>query len=107
MTVPSLSSHSGGGVSQAYRLMQERIIEGKNRLPDAKSLETARFTWEQQTHGHEHPPWTKLWERWNEKHHVWSFNSSSDFRRYAVRAAQAVTKLNFTQPMPRKRNMQP
>ncbi len=88
-------------VSRAYRLMQDRILEGKIRLPETKTLEAARFVWEQQKlHGYRKPPWTLLWERWNTEHPTSRFETYNNFRQYCVRGAAAVVKPNYRTPRP-------
>src|SRR5918997_2166383 len=54
-------------VERAYRRMQRQILPGKNRGPDPKTLEVARFVWEQERlNGYRRPSWDVLLGRWNE-----------------------------------------
>jgi hypothetical protein len=83
-------------VSRAYRLMQQQILTGRNRLPDPKTLEVARFVWEQwRRNGYQRPPWTKLFKRWRKQHPWPPFKSYNNFRTICMRGVEAVAELNF------------
>jgi len=86
-------------VSRAYRLMQSQILQGRNRLPDPKAVEVARFVWEQErANGYERSTWRKLFEQWNKEHPGAKFKSYNNFRTVCMRGVKAVTDLNFSLP---------
>jgi hypothetical protein len=86
-------------VEKAYRRMQRRILPGKNRGPDPKTLEVARFVWEQERlNGYRRPPWEALLQKWNEEHPGARFRTYNNFRTYAMRGVEAVVRLNFGWP---------
>jgi hypothetical protein len=84
-------------VERAYRRMQAQVFKGRRRLPDSKTLEVARFVWEQDwQHGYNRPTWPALCKRWNEEHPKDQFEDYHHFRTYFKRAEEAVKKLNFS-----------
>jgi hypothetical protein len=84
-------------VEQAYRRMQGQVFKGRRRLPDSKTLEVARFVWEQDwQHGYNRPSWSALCERWNEERPKDQFGNYRHFRTYFKRAEEAVKDLNFS-----------
>jgi hypothetical protein len=93
-------------VSRAYRLMQQQILEGRNRLPDPKTLEVARFVWEQQRrNGYERPHWTEFFEQWREQYPGAPIKSYNNFRTICMRGVEAVAELNFSWPRPDETTM--
>lgn len=88
-------------VSRAYRLIQKRFFAGRIRLPDPKTLEVARFVWEQERqNGYNRLPWPELFERWNKEYPGFTFKSYNNFRTVCMRGMKAVTDLNFSWPEP-------
>lgn len=90
-------------VSQAYRLLRGEVSGGRELPKKTKSLEVARFVWEQERkNGYcEPPPWRTWCELWNEEHTDHRFKDYRHFRTYFSRGDAAVKELNFTWPMPR------
>jgi len=88
-------------VSRAYRLMQRQILGGRNRLPEPKAFEIARFVWEQERlTGYHRAKWRILLEQWNEEHPEDRFEDYRHFREYCMRGVKAVIALNFSWPPP-------
>jgi hypothetical protein len=86
-------------VSRAYRLVKRQIRKGRNRLPDPKTVEVARFVWEQERRNeYKRPSWRSLLEKWNKEHPIATFKSYNNFRTVCMRGVKAVTELNFTWP---------
>lgn len=94
-------------VARAYRRMQEQVLEGRYRLPEAQTFKVARFVWEQERrNGYKRPSWPTLCERWNSwnkergKDHKERgkdlFEDYRNFRMYFKRAEEAVKELNFS-----------
>jgi hypothetical protein len=87
-------------VSQAYKRKQEQVLgEGRNRLPDPKTLEVGRFVREQERlHGNKRPKWSDLFELWNKEHPEDQCKSHNNLCTYFLRADAAVKGLNFDWP---------
>jgi hypothetical protein len=90
-------------VARAYRRMQRHVLGDRNRLPSAKTLEVARFVWEQEmTSRDRKPKWRDLLERWNkedrekdQKDQRGQFRDYRHFRTYFERGAGAVRETNL------------
>ena len=84
---------------RAYRLMQRKLFEGRIRVPDASTLEAARFVWEQERrNGYERPSWPELFRRWNAKYPGAAFKSYNNFQTVCTRGIRAILKLNLSSP---------
>jgi hypothetical protein len=82
-------------------MMQRRILEGRNRLPEPKAFDIARFVWEQERlNGYHRPKWRVLLERWNAEHLEDRFENYRHFREYCRRGVKAIIELNFKGPRP-------
>jgi|SRR5215211_2994805 len=87
-------------VSRSYRELQERVVEGRNRLPEPKTLKLTSFVWEKKRRfGYDRIPWTKLYKRWNRENSDSQFKSHSNFRTYFLRGDKAVKEFNFSRFM--------
>lgn len=54
--------------SRAYTRVQRQVVEGRNRLPDPKTLDVASFVRRQERlKGLQRPKWRDLLSRWNKK----------------------------------------
>lgn len=81
-------------VALAYKRMQQRVIEGRNRLPGSKTFEVAHFVWKQdRLNGYERLPWPDLCNRWNAGHPRLKFEKWRSFRASAERGESAVREL--------------
>ncbi|MGI9048795.1 MAG: hypothetical protein ACR2GU_05405, partial [Rubrobacteraceae bacterium] len=91
-------------VSRAYRLMRGQIPEGRELPKKTKTLEVARFVWEQERiNGYCEPaPWSLWCKRWNKENPENPINDRGNFRTLFRRGAAAVTELNFNWPRPRR-----
>ena len=91
-------------VLRAYALMRRRMFEGRIRVPDPKTLEAARFVWEQERlNGYERPGWAELFERWNAKYPGAVFKSYNNFRTVCMRGIKAIFEVNLSSPKPNPR----
>jgi hypothetical protein len=89
----------------AYKLMRRRYSEGRIRVPEASTLEAARFVWEQEReNGYERPNWPELFRRWNARYPGGAFKNYNNFRTVCVRGIKAVMKLNLSSPKPNSRD---
>jgi hypothetical protein len=86
----------------AFRLLRRARPKGLKLPKEVRTLEVARFVWEQERlDGYREPPPWKAWcERWNEENLGHSFKSPSNFRTTFLRGAAAVKGLNFGRPEP-------
>jgi hypothetical protein len=87
-------------VSGMYRRMQEHVIQGRNRLPGAKTLRVTNFVWSQKRKfGYDRLPWSELHKQWNKENSDDQIKSHSNLRTYYLRGAKAVKELNFSRFM--------
>lgn len=89
-------------VSQAYKRTQEQVLgEGRNRLPNPKTLKVGRFVREQEMlNGYKRPKWGDLFEQWNKEHPEDRVKSHNNLCTYFERADSVVKGLNFDWPWP-------
>lgn len=82
--------------------MQKQVLEGgRNRLPDLKTLEVARFVWERERlNDYKRPSWSTLLDQWSEEHSGARIKPYNNFRQYCTRGVKAVIELNFGWPQP-------
>ncbi len=93
-------------VLQAYRRMWGMILEGTGLPKTSTPLEVARFVWERERlNGYERPPWTTLFEQWNEEYPGARFETYNNFRTYFTRGDKRVKELNFSWPQPDEKSL--
>jgi hypothetical protein len=81
---------SAKSVELLYRHLQRQHFAEKGRKKKPRTLEVARFCWEQYRLEGERPPWRVLCQRWNEAYPDERFDDWHNFREYAVRGESAT-----------------
>ena len=78
-------------VREAYRIQQQAVIvESTPSKTQTRAFDVARFVWdEERVHG-KRPPWSVLWERWNNRPLTEPFKGWRDLRTYFLRSEQAT-----------------
>lgn len=66
-------------VAEAFKTAQRQILGGDNRKRE-RALEVARFVARQIREHGKRPPWTTIWERWNEEHPTKEEGHYGDYR---------------------------
>jgi hypothetical protein len=77
-------------VEMLYRQLQQRHLAENGRKKKPRTLEVARFYWEQCRLEGKRPPWRVLCERWNDVYPDEQFEDWHNFREYAVRGVTAA-----------------
>jgi len=78
----------------AYKRVQRRVVEGRNKLPGGKTCEVVCFVWEQdRLNGYKRPPWSVLCARWNATYRDMTFQKWRSFRASFERGEAAVKEL--------------
>ena len=81
---------SAKSVELLYRHLQQRHLADNGRKKKPRTLEVARFCWEQYRLEGKRPPWRVLCERWNEAYPGERIEDWHNFREYAARGASAA-----------------